>query len=128
MDCRVNRKSRAVHRMVALHHIAMMIDPDQVGDFHLTEMHAVGIDPESVSELGVARGDMPSDTFIKSKAGEQPKRASELLLAMQPFLCQRAELGDGRKAARVAITQMLLVQLNNRQLGVIVHDVSYGFF
>jgi hypothetical protein len=45
-----------------------------------------GIYPEAIVALGIARGDMPGDTFIKTKFGEEAKSGSEPFLAVTAFL------------------------------------------
>ncbi|MNN14598.1 hypothetical protein D3C81_1276720 [compost metagenome] len=99
VHARVDGKRRRVDRVVALHHVAVVIAADQVGHRHLAEMDAERVDPEGVLELGVARGDMTGHAFIEPEFREQPERRRQPLLAVQPLLRRGVELGRARQVA-----------------------------
>ncbi len=63
----VNRKRRSIDREIAFDHIAVMVDPDQVGDLDLTEVNTERVYPEGIREFRVACSDMSCDAFIKSE-------------------------------------------------------------
>jgi hypothetical protein len=50
------------------------------------KVHAEGIDPEMVLELGVARRDVPRHSLAETKLCEEPKSGGKPLLAVQAFL------------------------------------------
>ena len=122
----MNRKRGAVHRIIALHHAAVVIDANQIRDLDLTEMNTERIHPKGVGELRVTRGDMPGHTLIKPKARESSERTGKSLLAVQSLFFERREGGNGRQWPRFTITQQMLVQLYGGQLGVVVHRLPHG--
>ena len=91
---RVDRERGAVDHRVALDHFARVVDADQVGDADVLEVHPERVHPEAVEVLGVAHGDVPGDTLVEPELAEQAERRGEALLAVQPFLVHRVELGE----------------------------------
>ena len=82
VHARMDGEGRGIDRVVALHHVAVVVAADQVRHRHLAEMHAEGINPEGVGKLRVARGDMAGHAFIEAKLGKQPERRGQALLAV----------------------------------------------
>src|ERR1700730_18321544 len=82
MHAGMNRKRRAVQRMLAFDNFALGVDQHQVGHPNLTEVHAERIDPEMVWLLAIARRDVPRDAFVESEFREESERSGETLFAM----------------------------------------------
>ena len=94
VDRRVDHERRPVHRLVAVHDVAVVVDEDEVADAHVAEAEPERVDPEVVGELGVADGDVAGDALAEPEATEDAQRAGELLLAVQALLL------DGRERRR----------------------------
>jgi hypothetical protein len=87
----VDAEGGPVHRAVALHHVAVVVDQEQVRHLDLVEAQAERIDPEPVRELRVARGDVPGHALGEAELAEQPERRGQFLLAVQALLRRRRE-------------------------------------
>ena len=94
MHLRVDRERGAVDHRVALDHLAGVVDTDQVRDADVLEVHAERVEPEPVEVLGIAHRDVAGDTLVEPELAEQAERRGEALLAVQPFLLHRVELGE----------------------------------
>ena len=92
MHIGMNRKRRAIQRMLAFDHFAFRVHQHQVGNANLAEVHAKRIYPEMIQPLRIARGDVPGDALVETKFREQPERSSEALFAMPPLLFESGEL------------------------------------
>src|SRR5277367_3588401 len=77
--------------MVALHHLALLADEDQVRNANMRKMHAERIDPEVVEQLRIARRDVPGNPFAEGKLREKAEGRCQALLAVQAFLCDGCE-------------------------------------
>src|SRR5271156_349545 len=82
----VNGEGGLIDFTIAFDDYSLLIHQDQVGDANMPKMHAEGIDPEVVLELGVASRDMPRPPFAKTKLCEQPKSGGQPLLAVHALL------------------------------------------
>ncbi len=60
----------------------------------MLEVHPEGVQPEPVEVLGVAHGDVPGNTLVEPELPEQTEGRRQALLAVQPFLLHRVELGE----------------------------------
>src|SRR5262249_11904281 len=89
VNARVNGKGRSVHGPAAFDHLPCMVDPDQVRHLDEAEMQSKRIDPERVSELRIAGGDMPDDALVKAEFREQAERRPEPLLPVLSLLPDR---------------------------------------
>ena len=83
-----------VERPVALDHLALVVDQQEVLDLNLTEVHAERVDPEGVGQLGVAGGDVAGRALAEAELAEQAEGGGQALLAMAPLLLDGAELGN----------------------------------
>src|SRR5712691_10126816 len=83
VDLRMDREGRGIDRAVPFHHLALMIDEDQVGGADMPEVHSEGIDPEMVEALRIARGDVTSDPLVESIAGEEAEGRCQALFAVE---------------------------------------------
>src|ERR1700722_15580317 len=83
---RVNGEGRLIDFAPAFHDYALLIDQHQVRYTNVPKVHAKGIHPEMVLQLGVASRDVPRDSFAETKLCEEPKSRSQTLLAVQTFL------------------------------------------
>src|SRR5580658_5326353 len=86
MHARMNGKGRLIHRVLPFNHIALVITADEVRDADLAEVNAKTVQPESVGELRIARGDVSGDALIEPELREQTKCRSQPLFAMQALL------------------------------------------
>jgi hypothetical protein len=97
VDLRVDRERGAVHRPVALDHLAALVDEQQILHGDVLEVHAQRIDPEVIESLRVARGDVTRNAFVESELSEQSERGGEALLAVAPFVLDVVELRELRR-------------------------------
>ena len=100
MDLRMNGKSGLVKGLVPFDDLAVMTHQHEVTHPNMAEMHAEGIDPKVVSQLGVTGRDVSGHSLIEPELGEQPEPCSEHLLAVQTFVGQRTflrpqDIGNG---------------------------------
>lgn len=96
-------RSRMVHRRVdrkrggidgpAHQDLSLGVDETQVGGFDLGEVHAVGVDPEAISHLGIADSDVPCHSLVKSIFREKSESGSEPLFSVETFLLDGVEGG-----------------------------------
>src|SRR5258708_38656104 len=93
---RVDAEGSTVHWLVALDHVALVIDQDQVRDLDLAEVHSERIDPEPVMMLGVARREVAVDTLGAPQSPEATKRPGGLLLAADAFQSAGVARGSPR--------------------------------
>jgi hypothetical protein len=91
---RVNGEGGEIDFRMAFNDSASVIYKNKVGSANLAEVHAKRIHPEMIKPLGIARGDVASDAFIKAEAREEAKSGGEALLAMA------ALFGGNRKNRR----------------------------
>ncbi len=89
----MDRECRLVHRSIALDHLPLFIDQDQIGYTNMREVHPKRIDPEMVRQLRIARRDMTSHPLAEAELGKQPKCRCQALLAMQALLGMRRKPG-----------------------------------
>ena len=82
----------------AFDHVALGVDPDEVGDPDVAEVHPERIDPEGVGELRIAGGDVAGHALAEAAGREDPEASGEALLAVLPFLGKAGE-GRPREAA-----------------------------
>src|SRR5947209_231821 len=80
-----------VDRPLTLDHLALVVHEAEVGYPDVCEVHAEGVDPEMVGQLGVAGGDVAGDALVEPELGEQPEPGRETLLAVQALLFDRRE-------------------------------------
>jgi hypothetical protein len=91
----VDGKRGLVDRSIALYDRTLFIDHDQIRHTDMCEVHAEGIDPEVICQLGIADGDVAGDSFHESEFRKQAECGCQALFAMQPFLTSRLERGHG---------------------------------
>ena len=77
---RVDSKSRRVDGLVALDDIAVLIHKDEVRDTDLWEVHRQRIQPEVVSQDGIANRDVPCDALVVAAVCETAWRFQLLFL------------------------------------------------
>ncbi len=94
VDLGVDGERGLVDRPVALDHGAVVVDEDEVGDPDQVEAEAERVDPEQLGVLGVAGGDVAGDALVEAEAPEEAERGSEALLAVEPLVLDRVELGQ----------------------------------
>ena len=95
---RVNGESGEIDFRAAFDDSASVIYKNKIGSANLAEVHAEGIHPEMIEPLGIARGDVAGDAFIKAKAREEAKRGGEALFAMAALFGDIREL---RRAGKI---------------------------
>ena len=83
MNLGVDGECGNVYRPVTLDHLTLVVDEDEVGGPDVAEVHPERIDPEVVSPLGIASGDVAGHPFVKTKFGEQTEGGGQALLAVQ---------------------------------------------
>src|SRR5579864_7161702 len=98
---RVNGKRGGIHRISAFHHLATMIDENQIRGANLSEMHAERVDPEVIPPLRITRGDMTRDALVKSEQREETKCRGQPLFPMAALLFCRGKSWRGRKMKNV---------------------------
>ena len=103
---RVDGECRLVHRQVALHDLAVVAHQQEVADADVPEVHAEGVHPEVVGELGITGGDVSGDALVEPEPAEQPEGCGEALLAVQPLLLDRA-VGAGKQRGDVPACELL---------------------
>ena len=86
VDLGVDGERGRVDRPVALDHLAVVVDQDQVGDPDVAEVHAEGVDPEVVESLGVAGGDVAGHALVEAELREQAEGGGQPLLAVEALL------------------------------------------
>lgn len=86
VNARVNGKRGKIHFRVAFDHSTGVIHEDQIGDANLAEMQTEGIDPKTIEALGIARGDVAGDAFVKTIFSEEAKGGGEAFFAMAALL------------------------------------------
>ena len=79
---------------------AVVVDEEEVGDPDVAEVHAEGVDPEVVGELGVAGGDVAGHTFVEAALGEHAEGGGQALLAVETLLLHG---GEGRRHAHLEL-------------------------
>ena len=67
MDPGVDGKRCGVDRMIALDHLAFVITSDQVGYLDLAEVNTKRVHPKGIGMVGVTRGNVAGDAFVKAK-------------------------------------------------------------
>ena len=77
---------------------ASVIHQSKVRGANLAEVHAKGIHPEMIELLGIARGDVAGDAFIKAEAREEAKSSGEPLFAMAALFGGSGKDGRARNA------------------------------
>ena len=82
----MNRKCGRVDRLVTNHHLAILIDQDQITNADGSEMLAERVEPEVVREDRVADTNVPSYAFIEAALGEDAKGTGEVLFAVEAVL------------------------------------------
>jgi hypothetical protein len=92
---------RRVDRSVPDDDFAGVAHENQVGDADMAEAHGEGVHPEVIGQFRVACRDVAGDTLGEAEATEQPQRAGQLLLAVQPLLLHGGEFG-GRWRPEIA--------------------------
>ena len=95
VDLRVDDEGGGVDRHVALDHLPLVVDQDEVGDPDVAEVHGEGVHPEVVGALGVAGGDVPGHPLVEAELGEEAEAGRQPLLAVQAVLLGRVELATG---------------------------------
>ena len=91
VDLGVDGEGRAVDRPVALDHLAVVVDENEVAHPHMGERLAEGVDPEVVGPLRVAGRDVAGDALLVAEVGEEPEGGRQALLAVEPFLLRGLE-------------------------------------
>ena len=84
-------KAATIDRHIALDHLTLVVDQNEVGHPDVAEMHAERIDPEVIEPLGITGGDVPGHPLVEAELGEEPKPRRQALLAMEPFLVRSVE-------------------------------------
>jgi hypothetical protein len=69
--------------VVAVDHVSVRVDLDEVGDPDVAEVHGEGVDPECLGVLGVPRGDVPGHALFEAETREQAQGGGQPLLAEQ---------------------------------------------
>ncbi len=98
VDARVNGKGGEIDFRGAFDDIATVIHKDKIGNANLAEVHAKGIHPEMIELLGIARGDVAGNSFIKAEAREEAKSGGKALFAMAALFGGSREDGRARNA------------------------------
>jgi hypothetical protein len=101
VDLRMDGEPGLVDGLIPDHDLAGRIDQLQVGHTNPAERHRERVDPEVIGQLGVSGGDVPGGTQVEAELGEDPERAGQLLLAMQP-------LGRRIRRRRVGLEALLV--------------------
>jgi hypothetical protein len=98
VNTRVNGEGGEIDFRTAFDDSASVIYKNKVGSANLAEVHAKGIHPEMIEPLGIARGNVAGDAFIKTEAREEAKSGGEALLAMATLLGGTRKDGRARNA------------------------------
>jgi hypothetical protein len=98
VDARVNGEGGEIDFRAAFDDIASVIYENKIGSANLAEVHAKGIHPEMIEPLGIARGDVAGDAFIKAEAREEAESGGEALFAMAALFGGSRKDGRARNA------------------------------
>ena len=77
VNCCVQYKCRAIHRLRSVHHFAIVIHQYEVTRFHVAETFAKRVHPKAVSKFWVACGDVSGNAFAVTKATKHAKRSGK---------------------------------------------------
>ena len=86
MHLGVNDKGGPVDGSLSDHDASVVTDQLEVRDLDLREGDAEGVDPEVIGELRISGRDVPGDALFEAQLAEDPKGASQALLAVEAFL------------------------------------------
>ncbi len=86
VDRRVDHERGSVDRCLALDHLTLVVDEEQIADAHLAEAPAEGVDPEVVGTLRITHRDVPGNALGKAELAEDAQRSGELGLAVSPLV------------------------------------------
>ena len=98
MNARVNGEGGEIDFGAAFDDFAGMIHQNQIGSANLAEVHAKGIHPEMIEALGIARGDVAGDAFVKAEPREEAKGGGEALFAVAALFGGSSKDGRARDA------------------------------
>src|SRR6266540_4250589 len=101
VDLRVDREGGLVERAVTLDHLAPLVDAQQIGGAHVTEVLPETVHPEAIEMLGIAHGDVSGRALVETEAPEEPVRGGEPLLAVPALLL------DGREGGQVVVVVLI---------------------
>jgi len=90
---RVEHEASAVERMRTLHNLALVVGKDEVGNPHLTEVHAHRICPVEFRALGIPHREVPGKAVVESLQRKGAAGGCQTLLAIQALCLGRLELG-----------------------------------
>jgi len=93
----VDGEGGAVDGTVAFHHLALVVDQDQVRRADVPEVHAERVDPEVVGPLRIAGGDVPGDPFVEAELGEEAEGGGQALLPVEALVGGVLERHVGRQ-------------------------------
>nr|DAT30606.1 MAG TPA: hypothetical protein [Caudoviricetes sp.] len=99
----VQLQGAGVQQSLALHHLALAIDPQQVGDRDLRERHAQRVDPVMLRVHRVTGGEVARYTHFETQAPEQTIGRGEALFAVQAFLQGIVVPGHGAQGQAVVV-------------------------
>src|SRR5581483_4236998 len=101
VDRAVDHERSGVDRPVALDHLTLVVDEDEVLHADLLEVHPERVHPEVVEALRVTGGDVPRDAFVEAEVTEQPERGGQPLLAVATLVFDAVERRERvRRAVR----------------------------
>jgi hypothetical protein len=98
VDARVDGEGGEIDFRAAFDDSACVIYKNKIGSANLAEVHAEWIHPEMIEPLGIARGDVAGDAFIKAEAREEAKGGGEALFAMAALFGGSGKDGRARNA------------------------------
>src|SRR3989442_6905925 len=101
MHLGVDGKGRGIRVIVAFHHLAAMINQDQVRDEDLAKVNPERIHPEVIPAFWIAGGDVACHSFVEAEAGKEPEGSGKPLFAMLPLLFHRSKGRRFRNAENV---------------------------
>lgn len=106
VNARVNGKRGEIDFGVAFDNRAGVIHQNQIGNPNPAEVQTEGIDPKTIKPLGIARGNVAGDAFIKTKFSEEPKGSSEAFFAMTALLGGRSKNGRARDTLHECVVRL----------------------
>ena len=96
----MDRERRAVDDVVALDHVAVVVDEEKVRDADHAEVTTERVHPEVVEQLGVTSSDVARGTLVVAELGPEPERGGQSLLAVESLLVDR---GPSRRLTSVRL-------------------------